>query len=254
MAAKLASAFEAVEMSFRAILRRLFDSRPGCTAFVAALIVPAVGGAATPQWQRAEALPVARTEVAAARHGTELVVVGGYLPWGDSAAQADAYSPAQRRWRRLPDLPVAVNHAMAATWRGRAIVVGGNVARGTPSDRAFVLDGERWRELPRLPAGRAAGGAAVLGDTLYVVAGIGPAGLARASFALDLRRAHWRQIPGPTPREHLAAVVVCRGRVAAHEPCINPATPCRRPRPSARPPRKGRRAGSSPSTRHAAGC
>ena len=214
MAAKLASAFEAVEMSFRAIVRRLFDRRPSCTALVAALVVPAAGAAATPQWQRAEALPVPRTEVAAARHGNELVVVGGYLPWGDTAAQADAYSPAQRRWRRLPDLPVAVNHAMAATWRGRAIVVGGYLARSTPSDRAFILEGERWRELPRLPAGRAAGGAAVVGNTLYVVAGIGPAGLARASFALDLRRTRWRQVPGPTPREHLA-VAAADGRVFA---------------------------------------
>src|ERR671915_214281 len=125
MAAKLASAFEAVEKSFCAILRRLFDSRPVGTALVAALVVPAVGVAASPQWQRGDALSVPRTEVAAARHGTELVVVGGYLPWGDSSAQADAYSPAQRRWRRLPDLPVAVNHASAATWRGKAVVAGG---------------------------------------------------------------------------------------------------------------------------------
>ena len=93
---------------------------------------------------------------------------------------------------------------MAATWRGRAVVVGGYVGRNTPSDRAFVLDGDRWRELDRLPAGRAAGGAAVIGDTLYVVGGIGPAGLARAALALDLQRGAWRQIPGPTPREHLA--------------------------------------------------
>jgi non-specific serine/threonine protein kinase len=214
MSAKLASASEAVEMSFRAIVRRLFDSRPAGTAFAVALVVPALGAAATPQWQRADALPVPRTEVAAARHGGDLVVVGGYLPWGDSSAQADAYSPAQRRWRRMPDLPVAVNHPMAATWRGRAVVVGGYVARGAPSDRAFVLEGERWRELRSLPAGRAAGGAAVIGNTLYVVGGVGPAGLARAAFALDLRRGRWRQIPAPTPREHLA-VTSTGGRVYA---------------------------------------
>ena len=103
---------------------------------------------------------------------------------------------------------------MAATWRAKAVVVGGYVGRNAPSDRAFVLENGRWRELARLPAGRAAGGAAVIGDTLYVIAGIGPAGLTRASYALDLRRNRWRQIPGPTPREHLA-VTATGGRVYA---------------------------------------
>jgi non-specific serine/threonine protein kinase len=213
MPAKLASGLEAVEVSFLATLRRFVDSRLARTTLLVAVVVP-VASAATTQWERREALPVPRTEVAAARHGTELVVVGGYLPWGDTTAQADAYSPAQRRWRRLPDLPVAVNHASAATWRGRAIVVGGYVGRGAPSDRAFVLENDEWRELPRLPAPRAAAGAAVIGDTLFVVAGIGPSGLARTSLALNLRTNRWRATPGPTPREHLA-VTAARGRVYA---------------------------------------
>jgi non-specific serine/threonine protein kinase len=200
-------------MSFLATLRRFIDSRLLRTALVVAVVSPAAH-AATPVWQQGEPLSLPRTEVAAARSGAELVVVGGYVPWGDTSAQADAYTPATRRWRRLPDLPVAVNHAMAATWRGKAIVVGGYVARSAPADRAFVLESGRWRELARLPAGRAAGGAAVIGDTLYVVAGVDPAGLARASYALDLRRNRWRQIPGPTPREHLA-VTATGGRVYA---------------------------------------
>ena len=85
------------------------------TAVVVAALVPAVALGSAPRWQKGEALPLPRTEVAAARSGNELVVVGGYVPWGDTSAQADAYSPAQHRWRRLPDLPQAVNHAMADT-------------------------------------------------------------------------------------------------------------------------------------------
>jgi N-acetylneuraminic acid mutarotase len=183
-------------------------------ALVLALLLPAAAAAGTARWQQGAALPLPRTEVAAARHGGELVVVGGYLPWGDTSAQADAYAPSSRRWRRLPDLPVAVNHAMAATWRGKAIVVGGYFARNTPSDRAFVLENNAWRELPRLPAGRAAAGAAVIADTLYVVAGIGPSGLTRTGFALNLRTNRWRQIPAPMPREHLA-VTSAGGRLYA---------------------------------------
>jgi N-acetylneuraminic acid mutarotase len=183
-------------------------------ALAAALAVPIAATAAAPRWQTGDTLPIPRTEVAAARHGNDLVVVGGYLPSGVTTTQADAFSLAERRWRRLPDLPIALDHASAATWRGRAIVVGGYYARSQRSERAFVLEGEGWRELPDMPAGRAAAGAAVIGDTLYVVAGVGPRGLARAGFALDLRRNRWRQIPGPTPREHLA-VTATGGRVYA---------------------------------------
>ena len=129
-------------MSFLATLRRFIDSRPLRTALVAAVVVPAVAHAATPVWQRGEPLPLPRTEVAAARSGNELVVVGGYVPWGDTSAQADAYTPATRRWRRLPDLPVAVNHAMAATWRGKAVVVGG-YARTERAERPRVRARER---------------------------------------------------------------------------------------------------------------
>jgi N-acetylneuraminic acid mutarotase len=211
MPAKLASASERVEMSFRAILRRGFDSRLGRSGLVALV---AVNVGAAPTWQRHAQLPLPRTEVAAARAGNEIVVVGGYVPWGDTSAQVDAFSPSANNWRRLPDLPQAVNHALAATWRGRIVVAGGYVARQQPSDRVFVLDNDRWRELAHLAEPRAAGGAAIVGDTLYVVGGIGPNGLARVGLALNLRTSASRVIPGPTPREHLAATSA-KGRVYA---------------------------------------
>lgn len=200
-------------MSLFAILRRAFDNRPAQAMLISAVLA-ATATAAAPRWQRAAALPVPRTEVAAARHGDEIVVVGGYLPSGDSTSQADAYAPATNDWRRLPPLPISVNHAAAATWRGRTVVVGGYPGSRPPSARAFVLEESGWRELPRMPAGRGAAGAAVLGDTLVVAGGVGPSGLARAALALDLRAGRWRAVPGPTPREHLA-VAAARGRVYA---------------------------------------
>jgi N-acetylneuraminic acid mutarotase len=183
----------------------------------ATLVFGASAGAVSPrapEWKRGAPLPVPRSEVAAATVGRGLVVVGGFLANGNSSRRVDAYSPAKNRWRRLPDLPVAVNHAMGGTWRGKAVVAGGYTGRNAPSDRAFVLEAGDWRELPRLPQPRAAGGAAVIRDTLYVVAGVGPNGLARTSFALDLTRNRWRTIPSPTPREHLA-VAASGGRVYA---------------------------------------
>ena len=154
-----------------------------------------------PDWQTATPLPVARTEVAAARLGTEIVVVGGYLADGRSTGRADAYSPRSGRWRRLPDLPAKVNHAMAASVDGRLYVVGGYGAER----RAFVFFRGRWRALPRLPAPRAAAGAAIVNRKLYVVGGVlSPGQLARRMLVFDLRRVRWTFATGPSPREHLA--------------------------------------------------
>jgi non-specific serine/threonine protein kinase len=67
-----------------------------------------------------------------------------------------------------------------------------------------------WEALPAMPAARAAGGAAVADRKLYVVGGVGPVGLARRTFVLDLGRRRWSSIAGPTPRQHLA-VTSARG-------------------------------------------
>jgi N-acetylneuraminic acid mutarotase len=162
-------------------------------------------------------MPLPRTEVAAGRLGAEIAVVGGFLPDGGTSSRADAYSPERNRWRRLPNMPVASNHAAAAGYRGRFYVVGGYAGRlggGQILRTAFVLAGNRWRRLPAAPEGRAAAAAAVLNRRLYVVGGIGPGGHARRALVYDLRRGRWSTIPGPRPRDHLAAAAV-RGRVYA---------------------------------------
>jgi non-specific serine/threonine protein kinase len=177
---------------------------------VAVFLIAAVSAAAL-GWQTAAPVPLARTEVAGARLGAELVVVGGFLADGTSTGRVDAYSPRTNSWRRLPDLPAAVNHAMAASWRGRLYVVGGYGAER----RAFVFARGRWRRLRDLPAPRAAAGAAIVGSRLYVAGGVtAPGVLAQKMLVLDLRRGRWSLARGPTPREHLA-VTPRRGLVYA---------------------------------------
>lgn len=89
------------------------------------------------------------------------------------------------------------------------LVAGGYGANRAPLRDVFLLENGRWRRLPPMPEARGAAAGAVVGDTFYVVGGVseGPLGrdLARRAFALDLRTRRWRAIPGPTPREHLAA-------------------------------------------------
>ena len=156
-------------------------------------------------------MPLARTEVAAARLGNEIAVMGGFLADGTSTGRADAYSPRTGRWRRLPDLPAKVNHAMAASAGGRLYVVGGYGAERS----AFVFFRGRWHGLRRLPAPRAAAGAAVVGHRLYVVGGVvAPGRLARQMLVLDIRTGRWSFAPGSSPREHLA-VTAAGGMVYA---------------------------------------
>lgn len=170
-----------------------------------AVVVAASAGASPAQWASHAAMPLPRTEVAAATVGSEIVVVGGFTGDGGASARADAYSPAGDAWRRLPDLPLGVHHAMAVGAGGRAYVLGGYTGTGMPLRTAFVLERGRWRALPRMPSARAAAGAAVARGKIVVAGGVtlGARRLARSALAFDLRARRWSVVPGPTPREHL---------------------------------------------------
>ena len=168
--------------------------------------VLAAAGVLAGTWQAGPPLPVPRTEVAGAVVRGEIYVAGGYLADGRSSRRVDVYSPASQRWRRVDDLPVGVNHAAAAAYRGRLYVVGGYAEEGRTLAEIFVRTNGRWRVAAKMPATRAAAGAAIANGKLYVVGGVRRQGvLARSAFVLDLRKRRWTTIPGPTPREHLAA-------------------------------------------------
>jgi len=169
----------------------------------------AAAGVLAGTWESGPQLPVPRTEVAGAAVRGEIFIVGGYLASGQSSSRVDVYSPSTQRRRRGPDLPVSVNHAMAASYRGRLYVVGGYSGAGQTLRSTYVLTGNRWRRLAPLPAPRAAAGAAVTAGRLYVVGGVRrPGTLAQVAYALDLRRSRWTTLPGPRPREHLAAAAL----------------------------------------------
>jgi N-acetylneuraminic acid mutarotase len=175
--------------------------------------VALVAAAAT--WATGSPLAEPRTEVASAILGGRIVAVGGFLESGANSRRVDAYDPTADRWTRLPDLPVSVDHAAAASWRGRLVVVGGYGANRQPLRAAYLFDGTRWRRLPPPPEERAAAAAAATADgRVWIVGGRTRDGLAGRALSLDLRTLRWRVVPGPRPREHLAATAL-RGRVYA---------------------------------------
>jgi hypothetical protein len=178
-------------------------------ASVAAAVVTSSAGAAATDWEERAPLQVPRTEVSAAVVGNEIVVIGGLASDGSSSRRVDAYSPVRDSWRRLPDLPVGVNHAMAVGARGRLHVLGGYTDSGAVLRSVFVLDGARWRSLPRMPLPRAAAGAGVAGRRIVVAGGIGQGRrLARNALVFDLRTQRWSVVVGPTPREHLGVTAL----------------------------------------------
>lgn len=185
-------------MSFATILRR---SLPTWLL----LTVPLAAAAPAP-WQTHAPLPEPRTEVAAAVVRGQIVVAGGFTANGGNSARVDAYTIATDSWRRLPDLPVAVDHAVAASANGIVYVAGGYGRDRNPLATVFAFRNGSWDRLAQLPDARAAAAAAIAGGKLYVVGGVdGRRALARVAFALDLRTGRWARIPGPSPREHLAA-------------------------------------------------
>jgi N-acetylneuraminic acid mutarotase len=187
-------------------MRRSLPTRPFRPWLLAAAVLGLGAGGQAAAWQSHPPLPEPRTEVAAAVAGGEIVVAGGFTADGGNSVRVDAFSIAGNRWRRLPDLPVAVDHAAAASANGRVYVVGGYGRDRAPLDAAFALENGAWRRLASLPDARAAAAAAIAGGRLYVLGGVdGRRGLARVAFALDLRSGRWTRIPGPSPREHLAA-------------------------------------------------
>jgi Kelch motif len=187
-------------------------------ALVAVLLLPAVAAGATARWERGAPLPLARGEVAAARAGGEIFVVGGFTADGANSPRVDAYSPARGTWRLVPDLPVSVDHTMAAGFRGKLFVAGGYAADRSRLTTVFSFSNGSWTRLPAMPEERAAAGAAIVHGKLYIVGGVtaGPGGraLARKALVYDIARRRWSSIPGPTPREHLG-VTSLGGRIYA---------------------------------------
>jgi N-acetylneuraminic acid mutarotase len=166
------------------------------------------------EWRTHAPVPTPRTEVAAAALDGKIYVIGGFDD-GGTVATVEIYDPVTDSWSDGPQLPIAVNHAMAASGGGDLYLFGGYRGPGlnNATDRAFVFTNKAWRELPRMPATRAAGGASFARGKFWITGGVAPRGLATKTFSFDPDRRHWRTRAGVrTKREHLG-VAAYKGRV-----------------------------------------
>jgi hypothetical protein len=176
---------------------------------------PTVGSTDQLSWRSLAPVPTPRTEVAAALLEGRIYVAGGFADPNRTVNTVEVYDIASDEWTSGPPLPLPVNHAMATATESEVFVFGGFTTEGPPSDRAFVLRGEEWEELPRMPEARGAGGAVVSGDLVHVVGGVGPEGVAERTIVYDPNSGRWSFAAGlGRPREHLG-VAVAEGTVYA---------------------------------------
>jgi N-acetylneuraminic acid mutarotase len=187
-------------------------------ALCAALTVAGCGGgegepAAGAGWQSLRPATLERTEVAAARVGRYVYVMGGFEPSGGTSAATERYDIERDRWRRVADLPVALNHAAAVAHRGRVYVLGGYSSATGLSDEVATLyrydaGRDRWRRLPSAPTARAALAVGVIRGRLYAAGGAAGGNALTTLEIYDFERRRWRRGPDmPTAREHLAGAV-----------------------------------------------
>ena len=172
------------------------------------------GDAGADRWRPLAPSPLERTEVAAARIGRSIYVVGGFeRSSGRTVASVARYDIRRDRWARVRSMPLALNHATAVAYRGRLYVHGGyrsatDLAEPAGALLRFDPRTGRWRRLPAAPTPRAAHAAAVLGGRLYVAGGANDSGSLRSLEVYDFARRRWStgpSFPGPA-RNHAAGV------------------------------------------------
>src|SRR5215211_3482221 len=114
-----------------------------------------------PEWRSLAPATLARTEVAAARVGRFIYVIGGFerATGAASTAAVARYDVERDGWTCVAAVRVAFNHAAATAYRGDVYVVGGyrGDRAAEPEVRALYRydpDRNRWRRLPSAPTKR----------------------------------------------------------------------------------------------------
>jgi N-acetylneuraminic acid mutarotase len=184
----------------------------GVSMLAVLLVLPRDGAARADRWQALRPAPLERTEVAAARVGRFVYVVGGFESASAGTTGAvERYDLRRDRWERMRDMPMALNHTTAVAYRGRVYVHGGYTSGLEQPTRALLRydpKRDRWRRLTASTVPRAAHAAAVIGDRLYVAAGANDSGSLRSLEVYGFASNRWTSgppLPGPA-RNHTGGV------------------------------------------------
>jgi N-acetylneuraminic acid mutarotase len=183
---------------------------------------------AGPKWRTLAPSKLARTEVAAARVGRHVYVMGGFVRAGFTSAATERYDIVRDRWTRVANMPVALNHAAALAYRKHVYVLGGYSAERALDGEVATLyrydpKRDRWHRLPSMPTARGALAVGVIGSRLYAAGGASDGTVHTELEIYDFKRRRWTAGPAlPTGRDHLAGAVAQRhfyalaGRAPGH--------------------------------------
>ncbi|MEA2903700.1 MAG: hypothetical protein QOI12_1087 [Alphaproteobacteria bacterium] len=124
-------------------------------------------------WSEAAPLPLARDHLAVVVAEGKIHAIGGRVGTPDQrTGQHDIYDPATNSWTSGPPLPTPRSAMAAELYKGLILLAGGETRSGTFTENdAFDVKSGRWLTLAPMPEGRHGAGAAVIGNSLYVVGG-----------------------------------------------------------------------------------
>lgn len=189
---------------------------------LAALLFGIVGSASAAGWETLDPTgrPHPRHEAAFVKAGDKFHLLGGRR-----VQPVDIYDPATQTWSEGAPPPVEIHHFQPVVWDGKIIFAGamtGGYPRETALPRLLIYDPatDEWSEGAEIPEDRRRGGAGavVVGDQLYLVAGIINGhwdGNVAWMDRLDLNTGEWTQLPdAPQVRDHFQASVVA-GKIYA---------------------------------------
>jgi hypothetical protein len=177
---------------------------------------------------RCDGLPHARHEAGFVACGDHLYLLGGR-----GEKPVERFDPRSSRWEKAADPPMEIHHFQAVVWRDRIYLPGamtGGFPRETPLDHIPIYEPatRSWARGPEVPEGRRRGGAGavVVGDHLYIVAGIVDGhmgGYVPWLDRVDLVTGEWTVLDdAPHARDHFHAVLLenkiyaAGGRTTSH--------------------------------------
>jgi N-acetylneuraminic acid mutarotase len=180
-------------------------------------------------WTKGPEIPESRRRGAAGAvvYGRKIYVVcgivGGHGAHAECQAWLDEFDPQTGKWTEMPDAPHVRDHFQAAVVGDKLYAVGGRNSGGagnffaqtvTEVDVYDFLTG-KWFTLPaRLPTGRAAPAAAVLGNEILVMGGESAQPNAHTDTeALDVTNNTWRKLAPLVQGRHGTQAIVWNGRV-----------------------------------------
>jgi len=134
---------------------------------------------ATGQWKQLADAPDARDHATIAVVGDKLVVAGGRRSaypntFGNTVDRTNVYDLKQQRWQTAANIPTQRAGTMAVGVGHELVVIGGESKASRDAHNAveaFNVYSGNWRKLSPLPTPRHGGAAAVIDNTIHVVAG-----------------------------------------------------------------------------------